>query len=535
MRKLVFLGTAGVAAALAVPAHAQDRKRVEISPYIEVGQVLTADLQSGDVLTYSSAAVGVDASVQTRRVQVQLSYKYEHRFEYDKQVGDSDVHSGLARVQAAILPGLTVEAGAIATRARSDIRGDAPGNLAGNVRNTSQVYSAYAGPTVATRVGPANVTAGYRFGYTKVESPGVTGVPAGQPVLDSYDSSTSHLATASVGVKAGDVLPVGLTVSGAWERENSSQLNQQFDSKNVRADAVLPVTGSVAVVGGVGYEKIETSQKDALLDGTGQPVRDANGRFVTDPNSPQRLSYQLESIFWDVGVIWRPSPRTTLEARVGRRYDSWSFTGSLSYQLSPGSGLQIGVYDSIESFGRQLNDSLASLPTSFNTGNDPFGDQYNGCVFGTSGAATGGCLNGALQSIATANYRTRGVDAVFAMNAGRSRFGAGLGYSNRRFLAPDASPGFTVNGVTDQSYYAQLFAATQLDNNMGLNGNVYANYYQSGIAGAPSIFGAGANGSVYRNFGPVNASASLGIYSFEQEGAGSDVSAQALVGLRYGF
>ena len=52
---------AGIAALLAAaPAQAKERK-VAISPYIEIGQVVTADLQTDDVLTYSTVAAGVSA------------------------------------------------------------------------------------------------------------------------------------------------------------------------------------------------------------------------------------------------------------------------------------------------------------------------------------------------------------------------------------------------------------------------------------------------------------------------------------------
>ena len=91
---------------------------------------------------------------------------------------------------------------------------------------------------------------------------------------------------------------------------------------------------------------------------------DSRGRFVTDPASPRRIAYDFDGIFWDAGVIWRPSRRTFLEARVGRRYDSMSYTGSLSYQMGSGSGIQVGVYDSVQTFGQQVNGTLASLPTS---------------------------------------------------------------------------------------------------------------------------------------------------------------------------
>ena len=135
----------------------------------------------GDVLTYSTVAAGVDASVQTRRVEVQISYRYERRISWDKQVGDDDVHSGLARAAVKLAPGFSIEAARLATRARSDIRGDAPGNLAGNIDNISQVYSAYVGPTLSTNVGPVSVGASYRYGYTKVEIAGGDRCSAGQP------------------------------------------------------------------------------------------------------------------------------------------------------------------------------------------------------------------------------------------------------------------------------------------------------------------------------------------------------------------
>src|SRR3546814_14307839 len=84
---------------------------------------------------------------------------------------------------------------------------------------------------------------------------------------------------------------------------------------------------AVALTAGVGYEELKTSQKDPLLDADGNPVVDDDGRFVADPASPQRITYRTDGIYWDAGVVWRPSPRTQLEAHVGRRYDSWVYFG----------------------------------------------------------------------------------------------------------------------------------------------------------------------------------------------------------------
>ncbi|PKP91204.1 MAG: hypothetical protein CVT77_12910 [Alphaproteobacteria bacterium HGW-Alphaproteobacteria-16] len=529
----LFIAALAASALAAMPATAQQR-RTSIEPYVDAGQVLVADLSGGgEVLTYSTIGAGIDASVQSRRVEVQLSYKYERRIDYQKDVADGDTHSGLARAAVRVAPGLTVEGGALATRARSDIRGDAPGNLVGNVRNTSQVYSAYAGPTFHTGNGPASLSAAYRFGYTKVEAPDIPGVDPLAPPIDIYDSSTSHLAQVRAGVKAGTILPVGVSVAGAWQREEASQLDQRYDGKFARVDTVLPVGRGLAAVGGIGYEKIEITQRDALRDGDGNIVRDGAGRFVTDPASPPRIAYEVEGIFWDAGVLYQPSSRLMLEARAGRRYDSMSYTGSLQWQMSRRAAVQVGVYDSVQSFGRQLASDLAAIPTAFETPVDPFGDAFNGCVFSSAGNAAGSCLDNALGSIAAANYRARGVNGVLSMMSGPLNLGLGAGYANRRYLVPAGSS--ILAGTSDEIFYGQFFASRALDARSGINGNVYLNYFQTDIAGAPSVLGAGANGSYFRSFGPLSATASLGIYTFDIEGEGSSTSAQALLGLRYGF
>ncbi|MBK2451702.1 hypothetical protein, partial [Escherichia coli] len=145
IRPIVFVAAA---VALALPAHAQ---RVQVSPYIELGQVLTVDLNDGDTLTYTSAAVGVDASVSSRRVTVSASAEYERRIAWNDDLADSDVVSGIVRGTALVAPGLSIEGGALATRTRADIRGDAPGLLGGNAANVSQLYAAYVGPSYARR------------------------------------------------------------------------------------------------------------------------------------------------------------------------------------------------------------------------------------------------------------------------------------------------------------------------------------------------------------------------------------------------
>ncbi len=520
--------------ALAIPAQAAER-RIDVRPYLEVDQVVLADFKNGgDVLTYTTLAAGVDAAVRTRRTEAQINYRYEHRFAWDDNLGDADIHTGLARGRTWVVPNLLqFDAGAIATRTRSDIRGFAPNPLVGNPDNVSQLYSAYLGPTLSTRLGDFDVNGAYRFGYTKVESRNRGLLPVGQPLLDSFDDATTHVATASVGMGSG-VLPFGWTISGGYQREDASQLDQQFESAYARADIVVPVSPTVAIVGGVGYETTEASQRDALRDVNGVPVLDSNGRFITDPASPRRLAYDQDGIIWDTGVLWRPSRRTSLEARIGRRYGSMTYIGSFSWQPNDNMAVQIGVYDGIQTFGRQLNQGLAALPTQFTVARNPFANSAGGCVFAVNSGA-GGCLDDALQSVATGTYRSRGVNAVWRYNRGPWQAGVGLGYAHRRFFAPSGAF-FTPDGVIDQSWYAQGYVSRALDEASGIDASVYANWFESGIAGAPDVLGTGATASYYRNFTDhLSGTASLGLYSTRVEDLNSSLIGSALIGARYQF
>ncbi len=537
---LAALPITPVVAQADLPAQpAQSSRRITINPYVEANQTLSADLNGGDVLTYTSLAAGVDAAVQTQRISGQVSYRYEHRFGWGDRLGDDDIHSGLARVDARVTPNLTLEAAGIATRSRSDIRGAAPGVLVGNVSNVSQIYSVYAGPSFTSNAGPVTLNANYRLGYTKVDTPTFGDAGLGGQRLDYYDDSIGNTVTASASVRPGAIAPFGLTVSGAYDRETASQLKQRYEGYYGRGDILQPISPYVALTAGVGYEKIETSQKDPVVDATGMPVLDRDGRFVTNEASPRRVAYRTDGIYYDAGVVWRPNRRTSVEGHVGRRYGSLSYTGTATYQASDSVGLAVNVYDGVQTFGRQLRTGIGNLPTSFLSGNQQgFGQQFNGCVFGSTGAQPGGCLNDVFQSISTASYRARGIDGVISATRGRSTWGAGIGYANRKLYAPRLAPGLVVAGLDDESYYGQLFYTRRLTPVSGVNADLFVNYYDSGvddITGDTGVWSYGGTGTYFHNFGRLGTTASLGLYSFKVGDLDSDWSAQALIGARYQF
>jgi hypothetical protein len=532
MRSMIVL--AATAAVVFAPGAQAKPSRVEVHPYIEVDQTVFADLKNGGgALTYTTLASGVSASVQTQRVEVQVDYRYDYRIGWGKGQGNSSTNSGLARGRFIAIPNLlNFEAGAIATRTRTDIRGDAANAFVGRPTNIAQVYSAYIGPSLATRVGALNVNAAYRFGYTKAETGTRGALLSGQPLLDSFDSSTSHMALASVGMASG-VLPFGWTVSGGYDREDASQLDQRYEGKFARGDVTVPVSPNLALVGGVGYEDIKATQRDALRDVNGVPVVGGNGRFVTDPASPRQIAYDQSGLIWDTGVVWRPSRRTSAEFRVGRRYGSMTYIGSLSYQMSEALAFQAGLYDGIQTFGRQLNAGLAALPTQFTVARNPFGGGVGGCVYSVAGG--GGCLDSALQSVATGTYRSRGLNAVLSYSRGPMTAGIGGGYAQRKFFAPTGAF-FSTNGVTDESYYVQGYVSRQLDEASSVTGSVYASLFNSGIANAPDVFGTGATAAYYRRFGSrFSGNVAVGLFSSRIEGVASSLIGSAQVGGRYEF
>ena len=73
-------------------------------------------------------------------------------------------------------------------------------------------------------------------------------------------------------------LPFGFTVAGGYVREQAGgRFRQRFEGAYVRGDVVVPVTPTLALTAGVGYEDIQASQRDFVRDAGGDPVVGPNG------------------------------------------------------------------------------------------------------------------------------------------------------------------------------------------------------------------------------------------------------------------
>ena len=213
----------------------------------------------------------MDGQIQTRRVTAQVSYRYERDIDWQNHDLDQDSHAGLAMVNVQIVPGaLQFDMGGLATRTGGDGRVFGVTNRTGNV----DVFSAYAGPTLSTHAGPIALNASYRLGSVWVNDHRANG-----PLDADFDHSTAHSATASAGMAPGHGLPFGWTVGAGYARESTAgRFNQRFEGRYVRGDVVVPLGPTFAVTAGVGYEDIQSSQRDF--------VRGPGGAVVVGPTGP---------------------------------------------------------------------------------------------------------------------------------------------------------------------------------------------------------------------------------------------------------
>ncbi|WP_296680978.1 preprotein translocase subunit YajC [Novosphingobium sp.] len=525
--------------ATALTAAVNRAPRITVSPYIEASQALFAQLSpSHDTFTYTTLAAGVDAAIAGRNNQGSVSLRYERRFGWGDNAIDSDTLSGVARFQTAIVPrAINFEIGAMAARSSVENNGSTVNGL--ELGNSTQVYSVYAGPSVATRTGDVAINGHYYFGYNRVTTPDTLVLAPGQDPVDLFASSTLHNAELHFGTKAGEPLPVGLGAGVGYNREEISNLDQRVEDFHARGDVAVPVTSDLQLVGGVGWEKVKVSSRDAQVDTlTGLPVIGPDGRFVTDTSAPRQIAFESEGLIWDAGVLWRPSRRTAFEAHVGKRYGSTTYYGSLAYAPNTRMNANVSVYDSLTGLGGLLNQSLIALPTQFDALRNPLNGDLNGCVVsqGPVSAGQGTCLTGALSSLRSSVFRSRGVNASLGLKSGRFGYGLGAGYDRRRYIAAPNSVLGVTNLTIDENWWIGAYLKGQIDAQSSAGATVWANWFDSGDALAGKTNGVGATAYYNRSISSrLSATAAIGLNGVNREDLEDVWTAQALAGVRYQF
>ncbi|HYJ53789.1 MAG TPA: hypothetical protein VEW04_11515 [Allosphingosinicella sp.] len=519
--------TGGAPGAVAEPAPAAPHSRGEIHPYLEVAQTLTADLNGGDTLTYTSFAVGVDGHVEAHRIAAQFGVRYQQNVEWSGDLPNNSMLSGVAQAHLDVAPNLlSFDVGAMATHTAGEGRA-----LGATTQDAAvNVYSFYAGPTLSTYAGPVAINASYRFGYVKVDDD--RNLP--NNLDEVFDDSTVHSFTASIGMGTNAGLPFGWTIGGGYGREDSGGIfGNRFEGAYIRGDVVFPVSPTFALTAGIGYEDLESSQYDFVRDASGNVVIGANGLPVPNPNAPRLLTYQMDDVMYDAGFIWRPGPRTELQARAGHRYGGTTFTGSLSHQLNSHEAINAVVFDTVETFGRQVSTNISALPSNANINIDPLTGSLSGCVFGANGGGT--CLTDTLQSISPSTFRARGGNIIFAGSRGLWNYGMGAGYTHHRYFLP-TSPVNVAFASEDETYGVSASIGRQLTRVSNVNVSAYASWYDRDAAAFQEVTTVGTTISYDHRFmlDRLQLLAALGLYN-SNNGIDDTAVFSALVGLRYTF
>jgi hypothetical protein len=425
---------------------------------------------------------------------------------------------------------LSLEAGALASRTRIDAGGGTTANPLQRDDAESRFYSAYAGPSLNTRIGDVGVEGVARVGYNRFEADDALVTQAGNSV-DVFDDSVTYLGQLRAGVRPGEVLPVGLSVTAGGFQEDISNLDQRVRDLYVRGDVTVPLTTDLALVAGAGYEDVEISSRDALRDANGVPVIGADGRFVTDSSAPRRIAFAVDGLLWDVGVLWRPSSRTSLQAAVGRRYDSTTYYGTFTYVPSQRSAFAVSAYDGVSGLGGVMNNALAGLDSDFEAIRNPVTGDFGGLVSGAEGQS----VIGGIGSTRAAAFRGRGVRASYERTVGRTTAALGAGYDRRTFIAAAGTVLSPVNGLTDESYYVIGGLSREIGQNANITTNAYVNWFDG--AGNNDVTAVGASAAYNQSITQrLVGRAAIAVDYFDSQFTAQDFAfATALVGLRYNF
>jgi hypothetical protein len=438
------------------------RKRTRIVPYLEVDQTVYDQTQPySQVVTYTTLSAGADMLINSHRTTGVATIRYEHHFSETRAQGSSDTVTGIARTQTQIIPHtLSFDFGGLATHTSIAGNGSTYLNPVDNVGSTYQIWSLYGGPSLQTHAGVLGVKASYDLGYNQIDQIRSYVPVSGGPPVDVFGHSLTQQATASVGVRPGELLPFGVALLGSYLQEDMSNLDQRLLDARLGLQLTQPVSRDLALVGDVAWEKVQVSQRNAEVDGNGNPVVASNGQYITNPDSPRLIAYRTDGLTWDVGVVWHPSKRTMAAAYVGQRYDSMTYYGSFYHAPNSRSTLNVSVFDGIYGFGSGLMTALQALPTDFTVTRDPFSGNVGGCFLGSTG---GSCVTGALGSANAYVFRARGVNAAYAMTVGRLTFNVGTGYMSRRFITAQDTVLASQNGALDQTWYVNAGLSGPID------------------------------------------------------------------------
>ncbi len=517
-------------------AHAE---RPEFGAFLDLQQVTEAQLSGGGLdssdVTYTEVAGNVSGRISNRRIVASGTFRLSYRIPERGDVGKTVNKDGVMRIQANLIDEwLTADAGVIVTRSRIDPSGAAQQTNRAVSRNLTQTYSTFFQPAFAHRFGDVGASASYRYAYTKNEGRLGSSATTG-PLTDRFDASTDQTLMASVGM-AQSALPFDWQISAAHRAENATNLAKHTRAVNVIGDVKVPLGGVFALAGSAGYERTRISERKALVDPlTGIPVVSSTGRFIVDPASPRILTYDVDGVIADAGVIWRPSRHARAELRGGYRYGGASVTGLIEIQPDDRTSFSLAITDQIDSFGQGVSAGLAGSGPDLNLGAIDNNSSFQDCLFGKARGSGGSCLGSSLGGASAKSYRERGVNMLFTRTMRNWTVGASAGYARRTYI-DDPTSTVSLAGVVDQNFFSNLTMSRRLTRTSGLSFSFTGNLFKNGQVGASDVMAGSFSSNYNRSFGRnIQLQANISVDASKQENSTADVSGRARVGLQYQF
>ena len=338
--------------------------------------MLSADLDGGETLTYTSVAAGVDGRIETRRVTAadELSLRAQHRMgqrrrrsgrPFGRRHGQRRGRPRRCRSTPARSPPAPAGRGGRSESPTATRRSTSTAPMPARPSRPMSARSRSTPPTGSAT--SRSTTIGSPAISTTISTPPSRTAP---PPASAWRRASCRSAGPSA-----PAMPARIRAAASSRSSRAPMSAATSSFRSARPSRSPPASA------------MRTSRQAStmsLRDANGVPVIDPAGRPTPDPTRPRLLTYDVSGIIYDGGIIWRPTPRTELQARAGHRYGGTTVIGSLSHQFNDDYALNATVYDSVETSGRLITNDISSLPDNFDTARDPLTGNLGGCVFGAA-------------------------------------------------------------------------------------------------------------------------------------------------------
>ncbi|MBL8838109.1 MAG: TIGR03016 family PEP-CTERM system-associated outer membrane protein [Alphaproteobacteria bacterium] len=397
--------------------------RFQIRELFTDNALLTSTGRKADFLT--TVSPGFNIRVQGARTRLDFDYSLDYDY-YARSTSLNGFRHNLAGTGNVELlqRSIFVDVSAFAGQDRISANSGTSAVDRRLANNSSQAYSYSISPYWIARYGPyATSNLRYRFAQYFSESNTPTTVTATNTLAPV---SNTTLNDVSGSVNSGEYFgQLGWGVSGGY-RSSRTGSGSRFSSWNGAVNGTYHINRTYAALASIGYQNIDS----------GSGSQSTNG------------------ITWNVGLTYTPHERLSATIRYGRQYEQQSFSGDLSYQITPQTSLTASYSESVTTQQQLALEGLGFITTDPNTGQlidsrtglpfigrDPRFDQNNQVFIQRQYQASFRALRGRNTYIINFFYTTRDTDITqdTASNQSQRSYSGSVVYSRQISRATDAN------------------------------------------------------------------------------------------------